>query len=467
MQAMGATGLQEASLATPSRVASLGGRGRLFWPRLRIRVKFVRFPTLGSPLEKDRVARLGEGAQRSAMAHRRPHWIVVGAAVVGMTGVWRAGAAELAPLSEAEVVRQVLDRAKSGELTRAETDAAQATGAGRGAWPNPKVSYEREEIFDAEVERTLTLSQEIPMGGQAGLMRRVGARRAEAAELRGRARDAQWAADARRAFSQVLFARRQVQILESWRAQVERGRAQAQARESAGDASAVDRMRAERELRRAHAELAAAEAHVAAARGRLAGLLGGSVAIEGELISPRRDLPRPELTPTLRALEIELAALEVAIEAAGRAWIPSVEVGVGLRSSESDEGPGQGFVAGASLSLPIFDRGQAASAELRAHRVRIQAEKERTVAEFQAAWMARKAHADRLRAAAELYANVGQNTGVLVRAAESGYSGGEVDLWQVLDTYREQREDAQTQLELELETRIAEIELDALVGRVE
>lgn len=377
-----------------------------------------------------------------------------------------AGAQE--SIRESAFVTLALERSRAADLTRAEAEAARAEGVEQGLWQNPELAYDREELFEAEVEQTLTLSQEIPLTGIGTLAERAGKRRAQAAELRGVSRDARFAASARETFAVALASEQRVRLIEGWVDRLEQGRDLVDARLRAGDASALDAMRAEREVRRAKARLDQARARRDGARARLGQLAGVPVVPQGDLIDgPLLEAPDWGTTPSARATAADVEAVEIELEAQGRRWIPSLGLSLGVRRSFHDGDAVTGLVAGASVSLPIFDRGQAGSARLEAERARLLAARERELQELRAAWGAHYVRAQRLRIAAVSFADARRGEDALVKAAEAGYAGGELNLRELLDAYRSRVEDEEMQLELELDAKLAEIHLDALRGRVE
>ena len=130
------------------------------------------------------------------------------------------------------------------------------------------------------------------------------------------ARESAWraggraAAGARRVFYLALAAQRRVEIQEVWLSRVANGRELVEARVLAGDASALDALRAQRELRRARAARDRALAEQEATHARLESLLGKSVVLSGTMM--------PLSSPSARLNQgLPLALRENDVAAAG------------------------------------------------------------------------------------------------------------------------------------------------------
>ena len=141
--------------------------------------------------------------------------------------------------------------------------------------------------------------------------------------------------------------------------------------------------------------------------------------------------------------------------------------GVGLGSTGAGLGStGVGFVLGASVSVPLFDRGQAQAARASAARARVEAEREvlaaRIAAEVRAASAAavgERELADRYRAESVARADE------LVAIATAAYEEGEFGILELLDAHRVSLRANLRSLDLSAAARRAAVELDRASGR--
>jgi cobalt-zinc-cadmium efflux system outer membrane protein len=147
--------------------------------------------------------------------------------------------------------------------------------------------------------------------------------------------------------------------------------------------------------------------------------------------------------------------------------VPDLRIEAGYKNVDLNAGGRtQGFLAGAGLTLPLFDRGtgqqRAAEAEAREHEAGRQLALEEKQQEVLSAHeLAVRVHAQAVhfrRASADASRD-------LTRIANAGYEGGEMGMFELLDAFRGAVDDELTALEMELAARHALIELHRLTGR--
>jgi cobalt-zinc-cadmium efflux system outer membrane protein len=129
------------------------------------------------------------------------------------------------------------------------------------------------------------------------------------------------------------------------------------------------------------------------------------------------------------------------------------------------QGRTDGFLLGASLSIPLWDQSSGlariAEGEARAARGRRALLESELDGELGGA----RSEAVRLRrAAAEFREQTTAASSDLVRIASAGYEGGELGLLGLLDAYRGAADDFLNALDMEHAARRARIELDRLTG---
>jgi outer membrane protein TolC len=144
-----------------------------------------------------------------------------------------------------------------------------------------------------------------------------------------------------------------------------------------------------------------------------------------------------------------------------------LELNAGMKHV-SDAGGGYGYVLGLSLSLPVFDSGQALRAEAKAQRGLHLARRDalarklsRQKARAQA--LHRAAQAELIRFEATTRAPVK----ALLLAAQSGYREGERSIVELLDAQRAETEVAERRLQLLVATKKAEARVRAASGELQ
>jgi len=265
-----------------------------------------------------------------------------------------------APLTEEEALRRGLSRPALAELETGQVGMARADALAARVWPNPTVSYSREETHgspSASTEDYAWLTQSLDIAGRRRLHGQAAGRRVEAANDQLEARRGGLVAEIRERFYETLVEQRKVRALEEWSRQMGRVAGTVGKREAAGEVSGYDRRRLDRERASAEARLRAAQATLERARERLSALIGGEAApgpdgdaVRGELLPPADVRPLQELLtalstrPDLRALEREVSAAELEARAAGRWWLPEVTVNGGLKTVDVGSDRVTGFL---------------------------------------------------------------------------------------------------------------------------
>lgn len=414
-------------------------------------------------------------AATAQLARKRQHkakLIVLLSVLVLATGR-RAGAD---PVTEADVIR--LSQSLDADMLAARAAAlvAEAEQVRAGLYPNPSLGWERESspgrVAGREIEDAFFLTLPIELSGrraaQSALARSSAANaRARAARTRSGA-----VATALEVFYGALAADRDADILAQAVTRLEEAARVVRRRHEEGTTSGYEFTRIQLESELARSRLSDARTRASAARATFAALLGfGADAIElrGDLaIAPKRDsAPTASQRPSLALLYASAAEARKARSAARWAWIPALSLSGGVRISEATESR-YGYVAGASLSLPLFSRGQDLLAESSARQGL-------AVAETRAA--ERVIRVEEARAREQLLATQAElerftqatadRVELLVRAAESGYREGDRSVVELLDAQRARTDVERRRLELELMAVRADIQRRAATGEFE
>jgi cobalt-zinc-cadmium efflux system outer membrane protein len=255
-------------------------------------------------------------------------------------------------------------------LTEEQAAARQAVRQA-SAYANPEIEVETEDFGRAEVG--VLLAQPVLLGGRRGAATAVARLEARMADLRLASGRISVEAELIRRLVPILSTRRRLELIDSLLTVSTSGVEAVRRLVEAGAAMEIDMLRAELDrdelvLQRAALRRALAEAGV-----KLNELWGGST-LESETVkgSLPLDLGLPDLQGLRTALErhpdsqlldmgVELIEAEVT-EARAEAW-PELTLSAGyLRNNEDEEGAA---IAGASFSLPLFNRNKGAVAQRR------------------------------------------------------------------------------------------------------
>ena len=376
----------------------------------------------------------------------------------------------LAETLTAEVLEQRI-KARNPEILAAEHRAlvAEAQTEQFSLLPNPALGWEREDLPGLERQDIFKLSVPLELSGRRRAGRALARSeaalaRAEAAVTRSALTEA-----ALGLFYEALAAERRVAIARSALERLEEAGRVLGRREAEGVASGYDVHRLGVQIELARATLERGEAELGGLRQALA-LLSGSdqrtLELRGSLAVEERRAARGARRAVREARKAASDARS-ATDAAESAWIPALEVSGGLRIVETGE-TYYGYVAGASIELPIFSRGQELRAEARVRERQAEAEalalEQRASLDEMAARQelgAALAEVERLRGPAAARAEK------LLRAAQSSYREGARPLLELLDAAAMVSEVELRRVDAELRAKRAELKLRAARGEFE
>lgn len=328
-------------------------------------------------------------------------------------------------------------RAREGRLLQA------------GTRPNPELSGTTENhggdaAKTGGVQSTVALGQRIELGGDRA------ARKAAA----GAGRDlARWdreslrldvASRATRAFVDVLYAQRRVELADQTVRVAEELRSTVAARVEAGKVSPIEETRAEVALASETIERDRAATELVTARSRLAATWGSTnprfERVLGDLgaIPPLPSLESLgsmlEGNPEVARWTAEIAEREAQLRVERARGVQDVTVGGGYRHFELGTGA---FVATVALPLPLFDRNRGAQIEARERIAKAQEERRSVVVRLRQS--VEEAHASQARAESEvrkLREQVVPGAESVYEAVSEGYRLGKFGYMEVLDARR-------------------------------
>ena len=377
-------------------------------------------------------------------------------------------------------------RRASPEVLGAREAVAAATARERQAraLPNPTLSYQREvtsEGGQANAQHIVSIDQPLELGGQRGA-RSVAARlRREAAVARLSAAEMQLDYDVTRAYALAMAADRRATLAETAADAFNRARTASETRLTAGDVSGYANRRLRLEAARYGALLAEAQLTRRTARLTLASLIAANVdslrplnavlddSVVANVVTVTADSlqslafrNRAELRAAI--LNAEAAAAEARL--ASRERVPVPVLTAGMKNEEVVGGDElNGFVAGISLPLPLWDRRggavDAANADARRRTTEADAVRRRVAREVAEALDGLRAIVEQL---AVLAPHLGAESERALRAAQVAYAEGEISLVEWLDAVRAYQEAESTFTSLRAESLIRRAGLDRAIG---
>jgi cobalt-zinc-cadmium efflux system outer membrane protein len=242
----------------------------------------------------------------------------------------------------------------------------------------------------------------------------------------------------------------------------------AERRYTAGDVAQLDVNLARTAVSRADAEVRSANAALTGHLTQLQALLGmtepvmASGSLRDALTLTTADLvARAAGRPDVRVVEAEIAEAEAEQRLARTLRWPDF----GVRGSYRHEGDERVMLGGVGFTLPVFNRGQEATAIANARLARLRAEREALTRTIEAEIRGAIALHDALRDAATQYERtvlplVEENE----KLALESYEVGQIGLGDLLLVRREALDARRALIDQLIETRLAEVELRAKAG---
>lgn len=397
--------------------------------------------------------------------------------IVGSPFVARLASAEPPTIDEATLVSEVGATHPSRAIAKARIEAARAELAAAQARPDPSLSIEREEPYlDGRGVATNYVRLTVPfeVSGQRG--REVKAAKTDVLAATNEAThyELEIVLDALRVFDDAAHARLHVEQLTAARTELVRAVSIARERGKAGEASGYQVQRFEVELASHDDDLTTARIELTRLRSRLATIAGRP----GEL-DAAAPLDLPASIPSLETLlakgnaRIDLRATQLRAEAARqrvsageRGWVPQPALTIGAMTADLGDRTGTGYVAGLSLTIPVFDRGKA-------DRARANAERQAAIAttrvlEREIPSAVRLAHstlAARIDQVRQLETGQLARLDVILRAAETAFREGGASAVELLDAHRAVRAVRARALQLRHQVARDKRELELAVGQ--
>ena len=384
---------------------------------------------------------------------------------------------------------KTLARATSAEIrgAREAIRAAQARELQANAFLNPALTYGREQTARGGQRNSQDIAQveqALEIGGQRGARKNAARIRREAAEAQLVAIEQQLDFEVTRAFHLFLAASRRAALADSAANIFREAERVSAERFAAGDVSGYTTRRLRLETARYASQRAEASLALRTARIELASLLGittidvllpvhATNVAASQPVQPIDSLRAlaARSRAELRVRMLEASAITADAHLARSDRVPTPTFSAGYKRESVDDGINtnagtlNGFVAGFSLPLPVFDRKSAAVQALSADASRATAESDalrrRIDREVQTAFESLNAVESQLLI---LQPRLGEEASLAMRAVQVSYSEGEITLVEWLDAVRAYQEAEATLATLQTEAAVRRAALERAVG---
>lgn len=385
--------------------------------------------------------------------------------------------AQPSTLTESSVIRLAQRNANAAHAKIAQSKYSAATAESALQLPNPQLQWQRTDLLGDNrsegSEDQLTVIAPIDLSGRrqtraALAQTQMALSRASAHQLQSRAVQRAVAL-----FFTGLAAESRADALARGVLQLENASRIVEARHAAGSASGQDSLRLQLELELTRSVAVEARAESVRVKASLAAILAlqdPSPQLKGTLTPPPLAVQRTDNEVKLKSantLQTALKSSQNAQDASKTAWIPKVQLQAGLVIAD-EQSTQFGYVAGVNLAMPFFTTNQAlgkqASARQAQVHARIAAAKQQVrnqTASAQAAYSYASKELQRFEANALIKAQT------LVSSATVSYQQGASNLITLLDAQRTQTLIAERQINLQLQTRLAEVALREASGDFE
>lgn len=380
-------------------------------------------------------------------------------------------------LTEQEALRLVFERSAIKQYMAGEVALGQADLQAAEKWPNPELSFSRETSDQGNsFEESYVLEQEFDFSGRRGLRVDAANKSLQAAHHRARSWRITMQAKTRQGFYHALYQQQRQAAYDQTQAKLNTVNGVLSRRMREGDVSRYDYQRTRNEHAAIQAETVVIRSDSYTAMQNLRALIGYRLQpfeqLEGELLPGEPQtlsslLSRLEQQPALRELEQQAASYRLQQRAAEK-YLPAVKLGAGVRREESNGLSDEAAIVTVSMPLPIFDTEHDKQTLYRAKAMMAETDyqlaRDRAQARLSSLWK----QADELRQAAIRFReDAANNAKRLIKLAESYYGAGQTGILELLDAYRGALRSELTALDLEYKARVANIELNKLVGEPE
>lgn len=375
-------------------------------------------------------------------------------------------------LTEAEAVARALAASPRVRAANAAPVQAEAEYRVRRVVPNPSVRFQQEDAAGTR-DRFLLIDQELPLSGRRGLLAQASTQAVASATAQARVETDLVRRDVRIAYTDLLASSTREHALAEGLAALDAVIERLRAREQAGEGSAFDRLRAERERVDFADDQRATRAAITAAQAQLAALLaepagGVSLIASDDIGRPVVLPPLPEAVqqaisrrPALQAADAEMQRLRFEQQAAGRLARPHPILSGGWKQTADAGRSDSGYAFGIGVAVPLFARGAAEAAVSSAALTAAEGRRAAIALEIEADVRVAHARAEAARERVQAYeTDALVRSRELVRIATLAYDEGELGILELLDAHRTRLDAELRALALKTDARLAAVLLD-------
>ncbi|MEJ1963746.1 MAG: TolC family protein [Gammaproteobacteria bacterium] len=403
-------------------------------------------------------------------------WLALACACAGL---WARGAmAQAVPDETApafpELLRQAEAKAPRLRVLDAEVEAAEGRARQAGAWANPTLGVEVEDLAGSEPYRgsqraqtTVSLSEPLELFGQRGARKAAGQAGVRAADADRFAERLDFACELAVTYAESEAAQARVGVLADDLARARDDVRSVRALVSAGREADLRAVQADAAAATAQAELDASRAELIDALARLSSLAGserGFTRVTPSLLQTSRAVASamidPLDSPAVRAAGARRELAEKRLIVERKRAIPLPALSVGTRKYNAEDA--NAWVFGVSLPLPLFDRNRGDIAAARAEVAAAQARESATRLETQAAARGAAAHLQAAESRQVAADQAEAAAGEAYRLARVGYEAGRTPLVELLASRRLLSES----LSRALDARVARVSAQATLSRL-
>lgn len=375
-------------------------------------------------------------------------------------------------LTEADAVARALAASPRVRAANAAPLQAEAEYRVRRVVPNPTVRFQQEDAAGTR-DRFLLVDQELPLSGRRGLLAQASTQAVASATAQARVEADLVRRDVRLAYTELLASSTREHALTEGLAALDAVIARLRAREQAGEGSAFDRLRAERERVDFADDQRATRAAIRAAQAQLAALLaepagGATLTASDDISRPVVLPPLPEAVqqamsrrPALRAADAEMQRLQFERQAAGRLARPHPVLSGGWKQTAEAGRSDSGYAFGLGIVVPLFARGTAEAAVSAAALTAAEGRRAALALEIEADVRVAYARAEAARERVQAYeSDALVRSRELVRIATLAYDEGELGILELLDAHRTRLDAELRAVSLKTDARLAAVLLD-------
>lgn len=397
------------------------------------------------------------------------HVLAQPAAAMSASAQQRAAAA---PLTLASAVQLALENNPEISAARREIDAAEGARTQAGAYQNPTLGLEVEDVRRDSRTTTVMLSQPFELGGKRAARMAVAERTVDLADAQLATRQAGLRASVTAAFFAALVAQERVRLAQTALELASIGSQTAGKRVLSGKVSPVEEIRAKVAEANVRLELVQAQGELQTSLQELRALTAHSVHIEvldGNVLAlpmlPAQAALQERMAqaPMLRQAQLEVRRLGALATLENTKRVPDITVSAGVQRAQ-DQGRSQAVI-GISVPLPFFDTNRGGIAEALGRRDKAEDEARsvelRLLADVAAAL---QRHATARAEVQALQSEILPGAQSAFDAARKGFELGKFDYLETLDAQRTLLQARTQHLRAVADAHRSATDLDRLLG---